>query len=84
MSEKNAIKTNDVIEDYVISCERGFQLMAEEFGKSVAQFITDAGISASIFERAWSKDNLPQLKHILIVADHYNIMLDELFDRRLR
>lgn len=84
MTEKNAISTNEIAFYYAPKVKDGIENLAKEFGVPVQRFISNAGISASIFEKAWSKDNLPQLKHILIIADHYNVTLDEILDRRLK
>lgn len=80
----NDIKTNDITKYYSPMCEDGIKILADEFNLPVSKFISNCGISPSIFERAFSKGNLPQLKHLLIVADHYNVTLDELLNRRLK
>lgn len=84
MTEKNTIQTNEISAYYAPKVKDGIEALSREFGVEIPKFISNAGISASIFEKAWSKCNLPQLKHILIIADHYNVTLDEILDRRLR
>lgn len=71
------------LKKYAPQIKEATEHLAEYFGVSVDEFQSTAGVSPSSFYGLACSGKMPQLRHFIMIADHYGLTIDELLDRRI-